>query len=128
MMKAATRTLLFALAGFAAAGPLTSPARADEGAAVFKKYCSICHSTEAGKNKIGPSLDGVVGRKSGSEPGFNYSAAMKSKGVTWDEKTLDQYLTDPKSFVPGNKMTFAGVKKADERHELIEYLATLKGG
>jgi cytochrome c len=103
-------------------------ARADDvqdGQAAFNRICMVCHTVEAGKSKLGPSLFGVVGRKSGSEPGFNYSEAMKGAGLTWDEDTLDKYLNDPKAVVPGNKMTYAGVKKADDRKAIIAYLKTL---
>jgi len=96
------------------------------GEAVFKRTCAVCHSVEAGKNKIGPSLAGVVGRKAGSIEGFKYSDAMKNSGVTWSNETLDKYLTDPKTFVAGNRMTFAGVKKAEDRKALIDYLDTVK--
>jgi len=102
---------------------ITTGALADEpGEAVFKKNCAICHTLEAGKNKIGPSLAGVVGRKAGSVPGFAYSAANTNSGDIWDEKTLDTYLTDPKSFMPGTKMVFAGLKNPEDRKTLIEYL------
>jgi cytochrome c len=94
----------------------------EPGETVFKKNCAICHTLEPGKNKIGPSLAGVVGRKAGSVPGFTYSAANKNSGDTWDEKTLDTYLTDPRKFVPGTKMVFAGVKSPEDRKALIEYL------
>jgi cytochrome c len=98
-------------------------ARADEdGEKVFKKYCMACHTVEPGKNKIGPSLAGVVGRKAGTAPGFNYSDAMKNSGITWSDETLEKYLADPKAAVPGNKMAFAGVKKPDERKAVIEFL------
>jgi cytochrome c len=100
-----------------------SSARADSpGEVVFKKNCAICHTTEAGKNKIGPSLAGIVGRKAGSVPNFNYSEANKNSGVTWDDATLDTYLTDPRKFVPGTKMVFPGLKNADDRKALIAYL------
>lgn len=94
----------------------------DEGEKVFKKYCTACHTVEAGKNKVGPSLAGVVGRKAGSAPGFNYSDANKKSGVVWDEKTLDEYLVEPRKFMPGTKMLFAGIKKEDERKAVIAYL------
>ena len=106
---------------------VTSAAQAqDAGEAVFKRYCAVCHTVEAGKNKIGPSLAGIVGRKAGSVPGFSYTDANKNSGVTWDEKNLDTYLTDPKKFVPGTKMLFAGVKSEDDRKALIAYLAQQK--
>lgn len=94
----------------------------EPGEAVFKKNCAVCHTLEAGKNKIGPSLAGVVGRKAGSIPGFAYSEANKNSGDTWDEQTLDAYLTDPRKFMPGTKMVFAGLKNPDDRKALIEYL------
>jgi cytochrome c len=101
----------------------TASARADEpGEGIFKRFCMVCHTTEAGKNKIGPSLAGIVGRKAGSVPGFNYTDANKNSGVTWDDATLDTYLTDPKKFIPGTKMLFAGIKSADDRKALIAYL------
>ena len=96
------------------------------GEAVFKRTCGVCHTVEAGKNKIGPSLAGVVGRKSGSLDGFKYSDAMKKADVTWSDDTLEKYLTDPKAFVPGNRMAFAGVKKEADRKAVIDYLETVK--
>ncbi len=98
-------------------------ARADDaGEAVFKKNCFICHTVDAGKNKVGPSLNGIVGRKAGTVPGFSYTSANKNSGVTWDEATLDTYITDPRKFIPGTKMTFPGLKDADERKALIAFL------
>ena len=93
--------------------------------AVFAQ-CAVCHSTEAGKNGVGPSLAGIVGRKAGSVAGFAYSDANKNSGLTWDEKTLDTYLTNPMKMVPGTKMTFAGLPDAAKRKEVIDYLKTLK--
>ena len=102
---------------------LSTDVFADEpGEIVFKKNCTVCHTLEAGKNKIGPSLAGVVGRKAGSVPGFAYSAANKNSGDTWDEQTLDTYLTDPRKFMPGTKMVFAGIKNPEDRNALVEYL------
>jgi cytochrome c len=74
----------------------TGAAAEEAGETLFKKNCAICHTLEAGKNKIGPSLAGVVGRKAGSVPGFAYSAANKNSGDIWDAQTLDIYLTDPR--------------------------------
>ena len=79
------------------------------GRLVFRK-CQACHSIEPGKNMLGPSLAGVIGRKAGTEAGYNYSPAMKSADIVWNPQTLDQYLTDPAKVVPGNKMPFPGLK------------------
>lgn len=118
-MRLLTLTLLavFALGS----GIAHAEGDAEKGKKVFNK-CKACHSLEAGKNKIGPSLHGLIGRPSGSIEGFNYSDAMKNAGLTWDEATLDKYLADPKALVPGNKMVFVGVKKESQRADLIAYL------
>ncbi len=99
----------------------------DHGRQVFKK-CQACHSTEPGKNLLGPSLAGVLGRKSASEPGYSYSSAMKEANLTWDTANLDAYLTDPQEKVPGNKMPFPGLKTVDDRKDVIAYLAATGGG
>jgi cytochrome c len=112
-------TALVAFAGAAQAGDV------EAGKTVFKK-CMACHKAEAGKNGVGPSLFGVVGRKAGSEAGFKYSPAMTAKGVTWDAANIDAYLKDPKGFVPGNKMAFAGLPKDEDRANVIAYLETVK--
>lgn len=97
----------------------------DAGKKTFQK-CGICHSVEAGKNKIGPSLYGVVGRKSASIPDFAYSDAMKAANKTWDAATLNEWLTNPKALVPGTKMIFAGLPSQTDRDNVIAYLSTLK--
>jgi len=97
----------------------------EAGKADFKK-CALCHTAEAGKNKIGPSLFGVVGRKSASLDNFNYSEAMKKFDQTWDAENLDKYLTDPRAVVPNTKMIFPGIKDEKERQDVIAYLETLK--
>lgn len=118
----------FLVSTCAAAGLLagvSSAALADGDAAAGKKVfnkCKVCHSLAEGENKIGPSLAGVVGRAAGTVEGFKYSDAMKESGLTWDEATLDQYLADPKGFVPGNKMAFVGLKKEDDRENVIAYI------
>jgi cytochrome c len=98
----------------------------ESGKQIFQRTCGICHSAEPGQNKLGPSLAGVIGRKSGSAPNFSYSEAMKKAGITWSDKTLDQYIADPKAVVPGNKMLFVGLKNPDERQAVIAYLESLK--
>ena len=102
-------------------------AGAADGAETFNNSCAVCHSTEPGTNKLGPSLAGIVGRKSASEQGFSYSPAMTKMNVTWDKATLDKYLADPQAMVPGTKMIFPGVKDEADRKSLIDYLATLQG-
>jgi cytochrome c len=87
--------------------------------------CTVCHSAKAGENKIGPSLAGVFGRKSGSEPGYNYSPALKSAGITWDEQELDKYLANPPADVHGTKMVIS-VPNVEDRQNVIAYLKTLK--
>jgi len=100
-------------------------ALADAGQDVFADNCAVCHSPDAGTNKLGPSLFGIVGRKAGSVADYTYAPAMKNAGLTWDATTLDKYVTDPQSVVPGTKMLFPGIKSADDRKALIQYLATL---
>jgi cytochrome c len=107
-----------------AAGPAVA-ADVEAGKTAFKK-CALCHTTDAGKNKIGPSLFGIVGRKSATVENFNYSEGMKKFDHTWDEETLDEYLADPRGMVPGTKMIFPGIKEKTERDDVIAYLETLK--
>ena len=94
---------------------------AQRGAQVFAQ-CKVCHSLEAGKNMLGPSLHGLIGRQSGSVPGYAYSPAMKNANVRWNDDTLAKYLVDPKAFVPGDKMVFAGIKDPSRLGDLLAYL------
>jgi cytochrome c len=94
------------------------------GETVFK-VCTACHAVGPGAvNKVGPVLNGVVGRAAGSAQGYRYSLAMKNSGITWDEATLAKYLASPREVVPGNKMSFAGLKKPDDIANVIAYLAS----
>jgi len=97
---------------------------AANGAKVFKK-CKACHVVDSAKNKVGPSLQGVVGRTPGSVGGFKYSSAMTgfgASGVVWDAATLNTFLTKPKALVPKTKMSFPGLKKQSDRDDVIAYL------
>jgi nitrite reductase (NO-forming) len=113
-----------------AAAPTATPAAGDEaskaGRLVFRK-CSACHSLEAGKNSLGPSLANIVGQKAGAVPGYNYSSAIKNSNLTWDAATLDAYLNDPQKVVPGNKMPFPGLKTENERRAIIAFLSGSPG-
>ena len=92
------------------------------GKLVYRK-CQACHSTELGKNGLGPSLADIVGKKAGSVANFNYSPAMKASNLIWDAATLNAYLSDPQKSVPGNKMPFPGLKTENERSSVIAFLA-----
>jgi nitrite reductase (NO-forming) len=96
------------------------------GRQVFRK-CQACHSMEPGKNLLGPSLAGIIGRKAGSEAGYSYSPAMKQADIVWDAKSLDAYLVDPARTVPGNRMPFPGLKTENDRKDLIAFLASAGG-
>ncbi|WP_416067008.1 c-type cytochrome [Rhizobium sp. ZK1] len=94
------------------------------GAVVFKK-CATCHVVDSDTNKVGPSLNGVLGRKAGTHPDFAYSASMKAAGdggLVWDEATLRDYLHNPRVKVKGTKMAFVGLKDDKEITDLIAYL------
>ena len=92
------------------------------GKLVFRK-CQACHSLEPGKNGLGPSLSGIVGRSASSAPNYNYSPALKASKLTWDVATLDAYLSAPEKLIPGNRMPFPGLKTENERNAVIAYLA-----
>ena len=95
------------------------------GQTVFASHCAVCHSTQAGVNKIAPSLAGIVGSKSGTIPGFNFSSGMKNADVTWDDADLDKFLANPVGFIHGTKM-FVNLPSEIDRQNVIAYLNTLK--
>ena len=101
--------------------PVWAEGDAAKGEKVYKK-CKSCHSLEAGKNKIGPHLNGVIGRTAGAVEGFKYSSAMADSGLVWDEATLDSFLAKPKELVPKTKMAFPGLKKEADRQDVIAYM------
>ena len=117
-------TIVFALfCGLAGAAHAQDAAA---GARVFRSQCSICHSPQPGRNIIGPSLFGVVGRHSGIIPDFHYSSANRASGLVWNPPTLDRYLTAPREVVPGTLMSYPGLKDEHDRSDLIAYLASLR--
>ncbi|SIO65247.1 cytochrome c [Bradyrhizobium erythrophlei] len=123
-IRAAGYLIILATAG-ALSVPLTAYAQGDAAAGekVFA-HCAPCHSTKPGEKKFGPSLAGVFGRKSGTEPGYTYSSALKDQNVTWDEANLDAWLQGPGKFVRGTKMIYS-VPDEKDRQDVIAYLKTL---
>jgi cytochrome c len=101
---------------------LLQNASAEKGAEIAKK-CAVCHTFEkGGPNRVGPNLYGIVGAPRGQGRGFNFSAAMKAKGGTWTFDELNKFLTNPREYIPGTAMTFAGLPKESERADVIAYL------
>merc|ERR1712099_151793 len=99
------------------------PVTQKRGKKLFVQRCAQCHTLEKGHpNKTGPNLHGIFGRKSGQHPTFVYSDANKSAGILWGEETMFDYLLNPKKYIPGTKMVFAGLKKESDRNDLITYL------
>jgi cytochrome c len=104
---------------------LLQTASVEKGAAAAK-VCQTCHTFEKdGPNRVGPNLYGIVGDKKGEGRGFNFSAALKAKGGTWTFDDLNQFLANPKGFVPGTAMGFAGIQKDSQRADVIDYLDSL---
>lgn len=100
---------------------------AAEGEKVFKRACATCHIvTKEGPKRLGPSLFEIAGRKTGTVEGFRYSEANKNANIVWSPETLEPYLADPKKVIPGTIMAFAGLKKAEDRANVIAYLVSLK--
>ncbi|HEX2256147.1 MAG TPA: c-type cytochrome [Afifellaceae bacterium] len=96
----------------------------EDGQIEFNNHCRTCHSMDEGDHRLGPSLHGIVGREAGSQEGFAYSSAMQASDVVWDEETLDRFLADTNSVVPGNNMTppYSGIAEPDVRAAIVEFL------
>lgn len=118
--------LAITLAAAMAAAASAQAQNVDNGKAVYRQICSICHAVAPGRTIIGPTLFGVVGRKTGSVSGYQYSDGNRTANLTWDNAILDRYLVAPRQVVPGTKMAFGGISDEQKRHDLIAYLDTLK--
>jgi cytochrome c len=117
------RPALFAAVGLVVSTGAALAQDVAAGETSFRK-CAPCHSIGPdAANKVGPELNGLDGRKSGSVDGFNYSDANKNSGITWDEAVFKDYIKDPRAKVPGTKMVFAGIKSEKEVGDLWSYLA-----
>lgn len=126
-----TRMFKTAALALAAAGAFVVPPTAaalaqdaEAGRVSFQRRCSACHVVQPGQNRVGPSLHGVVGRPAGQVPGFNYSAAMRDSGKVWDEASLDAYIANAREYIPGTRMILAPLANAEERANIVAYLAT----
>ena len=120
------RTAIAAAVLVSLAGAAQAAGDAAKGKVLFQR-CAICHHAEKdGGNGLGPNLFGVVGRKAGTVENFAYSSAMKNSGITWTPDKLTAYIEHPAAVVPGNRMAFAGIGNAEQRADVVAYLATLK--
>jgi cytochrome c len=120
------RSFHLALAFCLASGSAFAAGDPAAGKALFATRCSICHSTDAGVNKIGPSLHGIVGQPSAAVANYSFSPAMQNAHKVWDAAQLDAFIADPRVSVPNTKMVFLGLKSETDRQNLIAYLATQK--
>ena len=114
-------TMLACGALLAISTPVLAEGDVGKGEKVFRK-CIACHTLEEGKNKVGPTLYGIFGRTAGALEGYKYSSAMVDSGIVWDDENMDGYLKKPRAFLKGTKMAFAGIKKDNQRADLIAFL------
>src|SRR5258707_4306967 len=117
---AATVSVVLTLTASAA---LAQSGDATRGERLFNQQCKACHTVEKdGRNGVGPNLHGVFGSKAGVTPGFSASEAMTKSGIVWDDKTMAEYLKDPKTRVPAGKMVYAGLKQQQQLNDMVAYL------
>lgn len=116
------RTAMMLAAALALGSAAAHAQSAEDGEKVFSQ-CRACHQIGPNaKNAVGPELNGVIGRKAGTAPGYSYSEANKNSGLTWDEATFTDYIKNPRAKVPGTKMVYAGIKDEKKINDLIAYL------
>jgi cytochrome c len=124
VMKKTTFALASSVAVILVAGSASAQSGNEaRGERLFNQQCKACHTLDKdGARTVGPNLHGLVGRKAGSTEGFSSSDAMKASGIVWDDKTLVEYLKDPKGRVPGTKMVYAGLKQEAQQADMIAFL------
>jgi cytochrome c len=122
-MKTMHAVMILLASGLSAGTAAAQSGDAAQGERVFNQQCKICHTVDKdGKSLVGPNLSGLFGSKAGSAKGFAHSEAMTKSGIVWDDKTLVEYLKDPKGRVPGTKMVYAGLKRQEQLDDVIAYL------
>jgi len=123
-MKKTTFTLSSSVAVILVAGSASAQSGNEaRGERLFNQQCKACHTLDKdGARTVGPNLHGLIGRKAGSTEGFSSSDAMKASGIVWDDKTLVEYLKNPKGRVPGTKMVYAGLKQEAQQADMIAFL------
>jgi cytochrome c len=128
-LAVAALLLTCAAAASVAAADTGSGVGVGAGSAAFNNNCRTCHSAKEGDNRLGPSLHKIIGAKAGSRPGYpNYSQAMKSSGIAWDEMTLDRFIANPEEVVPNDNMKpFKGIPDPATRKSIIDYLKAESG-
>ncbi|MGB3456764.1 MAG: cytochrome c family protein [Litorimonas sp.] len=109
--------------------PIGADLSSMERGAILYKRCRACHTLGQGeRNKVGPNLWNVFGATAGAREDFNYSAAMKASDIVWTDETMSAYIERPSDYIPGNRMSYAGLRKEQDRADLIEYLRANTGG
>ncbi len=109
--------------GFATAAATAEDGSENDGQLMFNNYCRTCHTTEAGDNRLGPNLNGIIGRKAGGAQGFGYSSALESADFEWTAEKLDQFIADPELVVPGNNMKpYSGIGDGAVRAAIVSHL------
>jgi cytochrome c len=123
MIAATVSVVLTWMASGAATEAAAQSGDAAQGEHLFNQQCKTCHTVEKdGRNGIGPNLSGMFGHKAGTGQGFAHSEAMTKSGIVWDDKTVAEYLKDPKGLVPGTKMVYAGLKRQEQLDDVVAYL------
>ena len=123
MLKQAAAAIGMLMTGLTAGNGLAQDGDPAAGEKVFRQ-CQACHVIDAEQNRVGPNLVGIIGRPAGAVEGFKYSDAMANSGIVWDETTIAEYLANPRSYVEGNRMAFAGLRNEQQIADVIAYIVS----